>query len=88
MKRRDINAEPGTIVTHHYEPPKRENQTGKKRVAAYCRVSTLQEEQDLSYETQCAYYENLIAQRPDMVLVKVYGDQGKSGLHTEKRVEF
>ena len=88
MKRRDINAEPGTIVTHHYEPPKRENQTDKKRVAAYCRVSTLQEEQDLSYETQCAYYEKLIAQKPDMILVKVYGDQGKSGLHTEKRVEF
>ena len=30
------------------------------RVAAYCRVSTLMEEQELSYESQCAYYEELI----------------------------
>ena len=58
------------------------------RVAAYCRVSTLMEEQELSYESQCAYYENLIESRENMELVGIYGDQGFSGLHAEKRPEF
>ena len=58
------------------------------RVAAYCRVSTLMEEQELSYESQCAYYENLIENRDNMELVGIYGDLGFSGLHAEKRPEF
>ena len=58
------------------------------RVAAYCRVSTLMEEQELSYESQCAYYENLIGSKENMELVGIYGDQGFSGLHAEKRPEF
>lgn len=59
-----------------------------RRVAAYCRVSTLAEEQDLSYETQCAYYKRLIEADPTMTLVEVYGDQGGSGLTLKKRPEF
>ena len=59
-----------------------------KRVAAYCRVSTLMEEQELSYESQCAYYENLIGNTPGLTLVAVYGDQGFSGLHAKKRPQF
>lgn len=59
-----------------------------RRVAAYCRVSTLLEEQELSYESQCAYYESLIENSPDMELVGVYGDQGFSGLHAKNRPEF
>lgn len=46
------------------------------------------EEQELSYESQCAYYENLIENRENMELVGIYGDQGFSGLHAEKRPEF
>lgn len=88
MKRRDINAQKGMVEITHHEPPKREDETGKTRVAAYCRVSTLQEEQELSYETQRAYYEELIAKNPEMILVGVYGDPGQSGLHTDKRVQF
>lgn len=60
----------------------------KTRVAAYCRVSTLLEEQELSYESQCAYYKQLIASSRDMDLVGIYGDQGFSGLHASKRPEF
>ncbi len=60
----------------------------RKRVAAYCRVSTLQEEQAESYETQCAYYRRLIGADPNLVLVDVYGDHGASGLSTTKRPEF
>ena len=68
------------VESFHYEPPtkKRENK-GIKRTAAYCRVSTLFEEQELSFETQCQYYEQLIAQNPNMILVGIYGDQGFSG---------
>lgn len=58
------------------------------RVAAYCRVSTLQEEQADSYETQCEYYRRLIDADPKLVLVDVYGDHGISGLSTTKRPEF
>jgi len=58
------------------------------RVAAYCRVSTLQEEQADSYETQCEYYRRLIDADPKLTLVDVYGDHGISGLSTTKRPEF
>ncbi len=64
------------------------DETKVTRVAAYCRVSTLMEEQELSYESQCAYYENLIESRENMELVGIYGDQGFSGLHADKRPEF
>lgn len=61
---------------------------GAQRVAAYCRVSTLAEEQADSYETQCAYYTRLIETDPNMTLVGVYGDPGISGLTMGKRPEF
>ena len=72
--------------------PTVENPTGenpiKKRVAAYCRVSTLEEEQAESFGVQCSYYKNFLGTRPDMELVGIFGDQGKSGLHAEKRPNF
>jgi len=58
------------------------------RVAAYCRVSTLSEEQELSYETQKDYYTKLISSDPGLELVNVYGDRGCSGVMIEKRPEF
>ena len=59
-----------------------------QRVAAYCRVSTLMEEQEDSYETQQAYYKQLIDANPKYILVDVYGDHGVSGLSMKKRTEF
>ena len=59
-----------------------------RRIAAYCRVSTLMEEQELSYESQCAYYESLLSKTTGLTLVGVYGDQGFSGLHARKRPQF
>ena len=41
----------------------------KIRAAAYCRVSTDQELQDLSFESQCEYYRQLIESDPAMELV-------------------
>lgn len=47
----------------------------KKRVAAYCRVSTLRDEQNESFETQKRYYEEMIGAHPDWDLVKIYSDR-------------
>ena len=55
------------------------------RVAAYCRVSTKLEEQEGSYEIQTAYFTEKIRANPNMVLVGIYGDLGKSGLKTQGR---
>ncbi len=60
----------------------------KVRVAAYCRVSTLEEEQELSYDTQRDYYKTLFEKNDKYYLVGVYGDQGISGLKADKRPQF
>ena len=60
----------------------------KKRVAAYCRVSTTQEEQQGSYDLQQRYYESLIANNPNWEPAGVYGDEGKSGTTLRGRTGF
>lgn len=57
-------------------------------MAAYCRVSTDQEEQLLSYENQVNYYKNYIKQNPNYELAGIYADEGISGTNTKKRDEF
>lgn len=47
------------------------------RVAAYCRVSTLQEEQETSYEAQVNYYTEKIQSNPNWKLAGIYADDGK-----------
>lgn len=56
--------------------------------AAYCRVSTEQDEQLMSYDAQYAYYTDLIMQNPDWRFAGVFGDPGVSGASAEKRPEF
>ncbi|MBR2748326.1 MAG: recombinase family protein, partial [Firmicutes bacterium] len=88
-RRNKLNIQEGQTETFHYEPTGGVTQKdGVRRVAAYCRVSTLAEEQELSFETQSAYYKGLIEKDPTMVLVGIYGDQGFSGLHASRRKEF
>lgn len=60
----------------------------KKRVAAYCRVSTAMELQEGSFDQQMSYYQALIQSDPTMELVGVYGDKGRSGRSVEARPEF
>lgn len=57
----------------------------KTRVAAYCRVSTSNEDQIISLEAQKAHYENYIAARDDWELVDIYYDEGISGTKTAHR---
>lgn len=60
----------------------------KRRVAAYARVSTEQEQQQSSYAAQVSYYTNYIQGREDWEFVKVYADEGISGLNTKRREGF
>ena len=60
----------------------------QKRVAAYCRVSTKQEEQLNSYETQRAAYIDMVNRNPDWTLVKIFADKGISGTSVKHREEF
>ena len=60
----------------------------KKRVAAYCRVSTDQEEQLSSYEAQVNYYTTYIEKQPDYECAGIYADEGISGTTTKKRDQF
>ena len=59
----------------------------KKKVAAYCRVSTDHDEQEDSLENQIAHYENEIRSNPHYEFVEVYYDFGISGFK-EKRQNF
>ena len=61
---------------------------GKKRVAAYCRVSTDSEEQLNSYGAQKSYYTQKIADSPDWEMAGIYADEGISGTSMKKRTEF
>lgn len=58
------------------------------RVAAYCRVSTEQEEQQNSYQVQIAYYTDLINQKKEWTFAGIFADEGISGTQTKKRTEF
>lgn len=59
-----------------------------ERVAAYCRVSTDDDEQLTSYEAQCDYYTKLINSHEGWKPVKVFADEGITGTQAKKRPEF
>ena len=58
------------------------------RVAAYCRVSTLLEQQEGSYEAQISYYTEKIQLNSNWKLAGIYADDGKSATNTKKRDDF
>ena len=58
------------------------------RVLAYCRVSTKQEEQLNSYETQKNYYTERINAEPNWTLVGIFADKGITGTSVKNRDEF
>ncbi len=58
------------------------------RVAAYCRVSTDNEDQANSFESQKLYFEQKIDSNKDWELVDIYADKGISGTNTSKRTDF
>ena len=60
----------------------------KKRVAAYCRVSTDQEMQLNSFEAQTRFYREKIEANPEYELAGIYADEGISGTSTKNRDQF
>ena len=74
-------------------PPKPELARSKAiqrqlRVAAYCRVSTDDEEQLTSYEAQQNYYTDKIMTNPQWTMAGVFADEGISGTSASKRPAF
>ena len=60
----------------------------KLKVAAYCRVSTLQESQEGSIYAQRRHYEQLIRANDEWELAGIYFEQGLSATKTESRPEL
>ena len=58
------------------------------RVAAYCRVSTDDEEQLTSYEAQQTYYTDKIMGNKDWTMAGIFADEGITGTSARKRPEF
>jgi len=70
-----------TLMAGDFEPK-------KKRVCAYCRVSTDNLEQKTSYDAQVDEYTKRILANPAWEMVRVYADEGISGTSTKNRKEF
>ncbi len=66
----------------------RKIQHTKRKVAAYCRVSTDNEDQANSFESQRTFFRQYIERNPDWELYEVFADEGISGTNTKKRKEF
>jgi len=60
----------------------------KKRVCAYCRVSTDSREQQNSFAAQLEYYTALIENQEDWQFAGIYADEARSGTKLAKRDDF
>ena len=76
------------IIPAAAKPIERTNKYKQLRVAAYCRVSTEQEEQQNSYHVQIEYYTDLINRKKGWTLAGIFADEGISGTQAKKRPEF
>lgn len=50
------------------------DQSQKRRVAAYCRVSSELESQEMSFDMQVSVYTEKIQANPDWILVGIYAE--------------
>jgi len=64
------------------------NKFERKRVAAYCRVSTDDEDQLHSYDSQKQHYTELIKEKKEWQFVEVYADAAVTGTQVTKRADF
>lgn len=79
--RRDVEFIPATVVSDSADKP-------KLRVAAYCRVSTLEDAQAGSFELQIQHFQQMIAANERWEEVGIYADEGKSGTNMKRRPQF
>lgn len=76
------------VIIPATKSPVEKKKKGKKRVAAYCRVSTDDEEQLTSYTAQIEHYTQVIESNPEWKLVKIFADEGITGVMAKKRDAF
>lgn len=78
------------VVTIIPAKPRAEQEAMKRKlqVAAYCRVSTEEEEQQSSYEAQCSYYTEKIMTNPEWTMAGIFADEGITGTSTKNRDDF
>lgn len=79
--KRDVEFIPATVTSDSSNSP-------KLRVAAYCRVSTLEDAQAGSFELQIQHFQQMIAANDRWEEVGIYADEGKSGTNMKKRPQF
>ena len=60
----------------------------RQRVAAYVRVSTDDDEQLESFQSQKKYYQEKISENRDWVMVGIYADEAITGTKVDKREQF
>lgn len=77
-----------TVIPAKVQMAENRDKYHQLRVAAYCRVSTEQEEQQNSFAVQVAYYTDLINKKKEWTLAGIFADEGISGTQTKKRTEF
>ncbi|WP_294409676.1 recombinase family protein [uncultured Ruminococcus sp.] len=77
-----------TVIPAKVQTAENRDKYHQLRVAAYCRVSTEQEEQQNSFAVQVAYYTDLINKKKEWTLAGIFADEGISGTQTKKRTEF
>lgn len=76
------------VVVIPAKPAAEIRQTKRLNVAAYCRVSTDEEEQETSYEAQISYYTEKINGNPEWNMAGIFADEGITGTQAKKRPEF
>ncbi len=86
----DLQPQEKQIIVIPANPLVAQNRTFPRqlRAAAYCRVSTDQEEQLTSYEAQVAYYTDKIMSNPEWTLAGIFADEGITGTSVKKRTNF
>lgn len=73
-----------TVIPAKVQTTENRDKYHQLRVAAYCRVSTEQEEQQNSYQVQIAYYTDLINRKKEWTLAGVLPTKGSAELKQRK----
>jgi DNA invertase Pin-like site-specific DNA recombinase len=87
-RHRDINTDDIDFIPAIEQPVNIFYDDSPKRVGAYIRVSTDDENQTSSFEMQRKVYEDLVQRCPNWTLVEIYADEGISGTSRNKRDNF
>ena len=83
QQQKSVRVIPPTIL-----PEQAKESHRQLRVAAYCRVSTDSDEQEMSFEAQRSYYTDKIMRNPEWSMAGIFADEGISGTQANRRKEF